>query len=86
MKHLIVLCGLLLAGCATTSHQVKVPLPIECRVDEPARPAMPSEALRPGGDLDPFVAALLAEIEIREGYEGELLAALRTCTAPIAMH
>lgn len=84
MKRLMLLCALLLAGCATTSHQVKVPVPIECRVDEPARPAMPSEMLSPGGDLDPFVAALIAEIEIRDGYEGELLAALRTCTAPIA--
>ncbi|MBB1601288.1 hypothetical protein [Variovorax sp. UMC13] len=83
MKRSALLCALLLAGCASTSHQVKVPMPIECRVDEPARPAMPSDALTPGVALDRFVAVLTAEIEIREGYEGELLAALRSCTAPL---
>jgi hypothetical protein len=73
---------LLLVGCAPTSHRLSVPVPVECRVAEPARPAMPSEHLVPPVDLDPLIAALTAEIELREGYEGELLAALRTCTAP----
>ena len=75
--------ALLLASCGhITTQQVKVPVPVECRVDVPGRPAMPTEALAPGVALDSFVAASQAEIEIREGYEGELRAALTTCTAP----
>jgi len=69
-----------LAGCHATSLQlVKVPVPIECSVEVPARPAMPTEALRPGVDVDQFAASVLAELEIREGYEGELLIALMQC-------
>ena len=71
-------------ACGTVPLQtVKVPVPIECRVQTPARPAMPTEALAPGVDLDRFVAASQAEIELREGYEGELRAALRQCTEPL---
>ena len=84
MKRICLLLAALLAGCASTSHQVSVPVPVECRAAEPARPAMPSEALAPGVDLDRFVASLTAEIEIREGYEGELIAALRSCTVAVA--
>lgn len=73
-----------LAGCGVSPLQtVKVPVPVECRVQTPARPAMPTEALTPGVDLDRYVAASQAEIELREGYEGELRAALAQCTAPI---
>jgi len=44
---------------------------------------MPTETLLPGVDLDRFSAAALAEIELREGYEGELRAALSECTESI---
>jgi len=64
-------------------QQVKVPIPIECRVQTPARPAMPTEALAPGVAVDRFIAASQAEIELREGYEGELRVALEHCTAPL---
>jgi hypothetical protein len=63
---------------------VKVPVPVECRVEVPARPAMPTESLSPSVDLDRFSASALAEIELREGYEGELRAALDECAKPIA--
>jgi len=64
-------------------RMVKVPVPVECEVEVPARPAMPTEALSPGVDLDRFSASALAEIELREGYEGELRAALGACVRPI---
>lgn len=83
--HLVLLVGAAgLAGCGAIPLQtIKIPVPIECRVQTPARPAMPTEALAPGVDLDRFVAASQAEIELREGYEGELRAALSQCTAPL---
>lgn len=72
-----------LAACGVAPIQtVKVPIPVECRVDVPARPAMPTEALSPGVDLDRFSASAMAEIELREGYEGELRAALAECLKP----
>ncbi|WP_200896974.1 hypothetical protein [Paracidovorax citrulli] len=63
--------------------EVRVPVPVECREPVPARPAMPTDALRPGASLDDFARAALAEIERREGYEGQLLTALEACRAPI---
>lgn len=79
------LCAVL-AGCGVAPLQpVKTPIPVECRVQRPTRPAMPTEALAPGVDLDRFSAAAMAEIEIREGYERELNAALDVCTVEIGM-
>lgn len=62
---------------------VKVPVPVECSVEVPVRPAMPTEALSSGVNLDRFSASALAEIELREGYEGELRAALAECIKPV---
>ena len=44
---------------------------------------MPTESLKPGVTLDRFAAAAIAEIERREGYEGELLAALTACVGEV---
>lgn len=74
-----------LAACGVAPVQtVKVPIPVECDVVVPARPAMPTEALAPGVDLDRFSASAMAEIELREGYEGELRAALAECVRPLS--
>lgn len=74
-----------LGGCTTTPKyvQVSVPVPVECKETKPARPAMPTEGLRPGGTLFAGVKAMQAEIEIREGYEGRLVAALDACLKPV---
>lgn len=84
MRAAIFVLVLMVAGCATSQQQISVPVPVECRVQTPVRPVMPTERLAPGVDLDSFVAATQAEIEIREGYEVELHEALAICTAPIA--
>jgi hypothetical protein len=86
MRHLIVILCLVLASCTTTPPAgiTKVPVPVECREQIPDRPAMPSEALVSAQPLDGFVAALLAEVDLREGYEIRLLTALQGCTKPIA--
>lgn len=85
MKAAAALLALMLGGCGSvpTAGLVSVPLPIECREPEPARPAMPTEALAPGVSLDLFVKSAQAEIDIREGYEGQLVTALRACRAPL---
>jgi hypothetical protein len=82
--RLLLLHAAFLAGCGVApTHTVKVPVPLECRVAIPVRPVMPTEALESGVDPDRFVAAAQAEIEVREGYEGELRTTLEQCARPM---
>ncbi len=87
MRAAVLSLAALLAGCAGAPRvetvEVRVPVPVECREPVPARPAMPTEALQSGASLDDFARAAMAEIERREGYEGQLLTALEACRAPI---
>ncbi|AVQ84304.1 hypothetical protein [Variovorax sp. PMC12] len=89
MKRLCLLAAVVfVAGCTAPRarvelQQVNVAVPVECKEPVPARPAMPTEALRLGVTVDDFVRAALAELERREGYEGELLTALENCRTPI---
>lgn len=76
------------AGCSTAPARVElrtvsVPVPIECQEPEPARPVMPTEQLVFGATVDQYAVASMAEIERREGYEGELRTALENCRKPI---
>lgn len=78
----LLLCALVLAGCGTTAERivrVQVAVPVPCDVQEPARPMMDTETLPPGAGIDAMARAMRAEIERREGYEGELRTALRAC-------
>ncbi|AVS67838.1 hypothetical protein C8245_21135 [Paracidovorax avenae] len=88
MRPAVLMLAALLAGCAATPRvetvEVRVPVPVECREPVPARPAMPTEGLRPGANLDDFARAAMAELERREGYEVLLLVALEACRAPIS--
>ena len=79
---LILVAGMLMA-CNATMVQTKVAVPVICIATEPTRPVMPTESLTPDASLDQFVQAATAEIERREGFEGQLIEALRSCTAPI---
>lgn len=75
------------AGCTTAPRveiqRVNVPVPVECNEPVPVRPVMPTEGLTETATLDQFAQAAMAEIERREGYEGELLTALENCRKPI---
>ncbi len=83
---LIAACALSACG-APRNHveiqRVNVAVPVACQEPMPARPVMPTEALRPGADVDQFAQAAMAEIERREGYEVQLVAALLICTQPL---
>lgn len=80
--------ALMLVGCETAPRveiqRVNVAVPVECKEPIPDRPVMPTEALRPGATVDQYAQASMAEIERREGYEVQLVAALVICTRPIA--
>ncbi len=84
IRYLVVAAVLALAGCSTAPRvPVFTPVPVECREAVPDRPAMPTESL--GIDVEPFVLfrSALAEIDVREGYEVRMRAALEACTRPI---
>ncbi|WP_295855903.1 hypothetical protein [uncultured Xylophilus sp.] len=70
----------LLAGCGATLQRFNVPVPVPCDTTEPARPVMATESLSTGTPAFEVTRAALAEIDRREAYEGELRAALASCT------
>lgn len=75
---------LLLTGCGSSPprveiQRVNVPVPVACQEPEPQRPSMPTEHLAGDAGVDAYVQAAAAEIELREGYEGQLVQALRNC-------
>jgi hypothetical protein len=81
----VVVLAALLSGCGGTMPVVpgRTAIPVECKEPIPARPAMPTENLPAGADLDAFTAAAIAELERREGYEGQLVTSLVACTKPV---
>lgn len=83
MKLVIaILSTLLIAGCACQEKivEVKVPVPVPCKVTSPERPVMPLEqAKKDESDIFVIVKKALAEIEFRQGYETKLEAAIQEC-------
>lgn len=70
-----------LAGCTTTERlvEIRIPVPVACQVAEPARPLMDTDTVPLDAAVDVLARAMRAEIERREGYEGELRTALAAC-------
>lgn len=86
MKLAALVLAVALAGCATTPPEPEIrtvtvdrPIPVPCRVAVPEEPAWAMDAIAPGADVDALMAAALAELEQRIGYEIRLLAALASC-------
>lgn len=81
--------ALALAGCATTAPpgavvEVKVPVPVACRVQIPEPPRWALDKIPLDADVDKLMAAALAEVEQRVGYEIKLMAALAACTQEVS--
>lgn len=81
---LILLMGAiaLLAGCAGVPPSVVTvdrAVPVACDVEEPARPALAIDSLPEGLAVDVQARHLRADHTLRDGYEGELRAALKAC-------
>ena len=77
-----------MTGCSNAPpvvkvQTVKVAIPSACQEPEPDRPVMPTDELPDSADVDAYVQAAEAEIERREGYEIQLVAALRNCKQPL---
>lgn len=74
----------MLAACATPDV-IYQPVPVQtmvtvpCRIPAVATPAMPTDGITPKNSLFEQVRALMAENEVRRGYEGILLASVKAC-------
>lgn len=76
-----VIVVLLLAGCAHQERIVEVPVavPVACQVAEPLRPVLGIDTMPPDLPIDEQARNLRADHDLRDGYEGELRAALKAC-------
>lgn len=85
MRVLLIVCALVLAGCAgraepeTQYVRVEVPVQVPCRAPDIAVPPWAADGLRKGDSLEVKVRALLAERRQRIGYEKQLVAAVSAC-------
>ncbi|MBA6134677.1 hypothetical protein [Pseudomonas juntendi] len=85
MRTLLIVCALVLAGCAGRSEpetkyiRVEVPVQVPCRAPEVAVPPWAAAGLRKTDSLEVKVRALLAERRQRIGYEKQLEAAVESC-------
>ena len=71
---------LALAGCSTTKTvEVKVPVTVPCVLEEVEEPVYPTADQEAG--LFERVKVLLAELELRKGYEERLRATISGCRA-----
>jgi len=78
---LIAMAAMLLAGCESTARLVtiNVPVAIACKVQDPARPSLWIDSGSLDAPHDVQVRNLRADHDARDGYEGELRAALKAC-------
>lgn len=70
-----------LAGCESTARLVtiNVPVTVACKVSDPARPVLWIDSGSVDAPLDVQTRNLRADHDARDGYEGELRAALKAC-------
>jgi len=81
MMRLVLAAALaaILAGCSTLPREVKVPVPVPCKIEKPAEPAWATKAIKPDADIFDQVKALLAERRQRAGHQAQLEAAIKGC-------
>lgn len=85
MKHLAITLTMLLAACSTApkerivTKEVKVPVPVACKVDIPPTPAYEGDTMDLSQDIFGLVKGLLIEREQRKITEADLRARLVGC-------
>jgi len=88
MLRNILIIGLtfLLTACGTTeplirveTREVKIPVPVACKTEVPSRPALNVPNLKTTDTVYDKAKAYVADSQLRDGYERELLAALLSC-------
>lgn len=78
---MLAVLAFLLAGCESTARLVtiNVPVTVACKVSDPARPVLWIDSGSVDAPLDVQTRNMRADHDARDGYEGELRAALKAC-------
>lgn len=83
MKALLsILAVSMLTACSPQLivKEVKVPVPVPCKIVSPEKPVYPlQEAKKNESNIFNITQKALAEIELRQGYETKLEAAITEC-------
>lgn len=82
---------LFLSGCATTHEpgintviqKVEVPIAVPCKAEIPESPEFNFDNLDKDQDIFDKTKAVLADRKLHQGYEKELLEALKACKKPL---
>lgn len=78
MKKLVVLSAIFLGACAgQKTITVKVPIAVPCKTPQIEEPVYPKASADAG--IFERVKVILAELELRKGYEAKLMAAAASC-------
>jgi hypothetical protein len=82
---MIICIAMLAGGCASNPFvkvvTVDVPVPIPCNIVAPRKPVMPFSDSPFSEDIFVNAKTMVAEIEIRMGYEVQLEAAITACNS-----
>jgi hypothetical protein len=83
-KFVLIAALLSLSACAGNKPrevivEVKVPVPVPCKINPIPKPSMPFQEASPLEEFGVKLSKLLAEVEIRKGYETELESAVKSC-------
>lgn len=66
--------------CSTEKvKEVKIPYPVPCVTEMPAKPAFPMATVTDGDTVYVLAKKAAAEIELRKGYEAQLETTLEAC-------
>lgn len=82
---IFILSLLFLVGCTadpiieSKTVEVKIPIPVPCKIKPVERPQSPLDSLKKEDDLHTKAKAILAQIELDRGYQTELEAAIKEC-------
>lgn len=84
MRHVLIVIAALVAGCSAAPQkpaviETKVQVSVPCDPGPVPAPAFPVDGLTGDEDLYAKAQTMAADIEVREGYEARLNAAIDSC-------
>jgi hypothetical protein len=79
MKYLFLMAILFIAGCASSTKVVQVPVMVPCALTIPEKPIYPIRNLVTGDSPDVVIKAYVLTVKTQEAFSNELLARMKSC-------